>query len=111
MVQDDVAAVAVHAEEQGAAFLPLEALRAGRGQPGGAVVAGLRVGGVRPAGRVPAVVFDPVRDRVAVLGRPIAGVAEPSPDLGDELPSLPRVARGEAAPGGRADDAGEVDGL
>src|SRR5215813_11697378 len=98
VVQDDVAAVAVHAEEQGAALLPLEALRAGRGQPGGAVAAGLGVGGGGPAGRVPAVAFDPGRDRVA--GWVVAGLAGPPTDLGDELPSLPRVARGEAAPGG-----------
>jgi len=34
VVQDDVAAVPVPVEEQGAAFLPLKALLAGRGQLG-----------------------------------------------------------------------------
>ncbi len=52
MVQDDVAAVAVQAEEQGAAFLPLEALLAGRGQPGRAVVAVTRGGGRHSAVRI-----------------------------------------------------------
>src|SRR5215813_6295788 len=103
--------MAVRPEEQGAAFLPLEALLADGGRAGRAVVAGLRVGGVGPAGRVPAVVFDPVRDRVAVAGWLVAGLAEPSADLADELLPLLGVARGKAAPSGCADDAGEVDGF
>src|SRR5262249_60485778 len=94
--------MAVRPEEQGAAFLPLEALLADGGRAGRAVVAGLRVGGVGPAGRVPAVVFDPVRDRVAAVGWLVAGMAELSADLADELLPVHGVACGEVAPSRRA---------
>src|SRR6266702_3819675 len=45
------ATTTVELEPQGAALVPLPALRAGRGRAGGAVSAGLREGGGRPAGR------------------------------------------------------------
>jgi hypothetical protein len=53
---------------QAAAVLPVEALPTGGREAGRAVGAGLREGGVRPAGRPPAVVFHPVRDRVIDVG-------------------------------------------
>ena len=83
---------------------------AARGRAG-SVSAGLRECGVRPAGRLAAVVFHPVRDRVAGVGGLVAGPAEPLPDRGDELLLLGGVAGGEAAPGGRGDEAGEADGF
>lgn len=100
VVQDDVAASPVVGEEHGAAFLPLQALLADRVRAEGTVVAGLRVGGGGLAGRLPAVVLDPVRDRVAGAGRLVAGVAEPPADLTYELLPLPGVACGQAAPSG-----------
>ena len=101
VVQDDAAAAAVELEPQSAAFVPLEALRACGSRPVRAVPvsAGLRERGVRPAGRLPAVVFHPVRDRVPAIGGLVAGPAEPLPDRGGELLLLGRVAGGEAAPG------------
>jgi hypothetical protein len=94
VVQDDAAAAAVELEPQGAVFVPLEALPAGGGRTGraGSVSAGLRERGVRPAGRLLAVVFHPVRDRVCGVGGPVAGPAEPLPDRGGELLLLGGVA-------------------
>jgi len=100
VVQDHVAAAAVEGEESGAAFLPLEDLLADGSRPGRAAVTGLRVGAIWLAGRLPAVVFDPVGDRIAVLRGLVAGAAEPPPGLGDELLPLPGVACGEGAPAG-----------
>src|SRR5262245_45333274 len=81
VVQDDATAAAVELEPQCAAFVPLQALPAGGGRSVRAVPvsAGLRECGVRPAGRVPAVVFHPVRDRVAGACGLVAGPAEPLP--------------------------------
>jgi len=77
--RNDTAATAVELKPHGAAFVPLEALPAGRGRagPAGSVSAGLRECGVRQAGRPPAVVFHPVRDRVPGVGGLVAGPAEP----------------------------------
>jgi hypothetical protein len=116
VLQDDAAAAAVELEPQVLRFVPLEALPAGRGRAGragraGSVAAGLREGGVRQAGRLPAVVFHPVRDRVAGVLRPVTGPAEPLPDLGGELLLLGEAAGGEAAPGGRGDETGQGDGF
>jgi len=95
-MQDDAAAAAVELEPQGAAFVPLEALPAGSSRPGraGSVSAGLRECGVRPAGRPPAVVFHPVRDRVAGAGGLVARPAEPLSDRGGELLLLGGVVGG-----------------
>ena len=79
VVQDDAAAAGVEPEPRGAAFVPLEASRAG------SVAASLREGSVRHAGRPPAVVCHPVRDRVCDVGGLVSGPAEPLPDRGDEL--------------------------
>jgi hypothetical protein len=52
-----------------------------------------------------------VRDRVAGAGGLVAGPAEPLPDRGGELLLLGGPAGGQAAPGGRGDEAGQADGF
>ena len=88
VVQDDAAAAAVELEPGGAAFVPLEALPAGRGRAAraGSVAAGLRECGVRQARRPPAVVCHPVRDRVCGARR---GARAPTPRSGRIRASAP----------------------
>src|SRR6478752_3439289 len=84
VVQDDVAAAAVHGEPVRPTLLPFEALRAGLGGSARSVLAGVREGRVGTAGWPPTVVFHPVRDRVAVLGWLVVRPAESPPDFIDE---------------------------
>jgi hypothetical protein len=98
VVQDGVAAAAVEGEVLGAALLPLEGLLADSCGARRAVVPGLGVGGAGLAGWLPAVVFNPVGDRVPGLRRLVVGVSQPPSDLGDDLLALAGVAGGEAAP-------------
>jgi hypothetical protein len=113
VVQDDAAAAEVKLEPQGAALVPLLALLA-RGGPVGRAVsvsAGLRECHMGPAGRPPAVVSHPMRDRVAGAGGLVAGPTDLLPDLGGELLLQRGVAGGEDAPCGPGDEGGEVDGF
>ena len=77
MVQDDAAAAAVALKPQGATFVPLEALpaRAGRTGTGRICIGGSAGMWCAAGGRLAAVVFYPVRDRVAGVGGLVAGPA------------------------------------
>ena len=76
MVQDDAAAAAVALKPQGATFVPLEALPARAWPHGDGLDLYRQVCGNVVCGRLggwPAVVFYPVRDRVAGVGGLVAG--------------------------------------
>jgi len=113
VVQDDAAGAAVAAEPEGCALVAVDAGGGdGFGQVAGAAVAGcLGEGGRWRARRSPAVLLDPVRDRVCVVAGLVVGVADARADRRGEPGQILVVAGGEFAPVGRGEDGGDRYGV
>jgi hypothetical protein len=107
VVEDDATAAAVAGEPGGDA----PAVFVGSGYGAAAVTAQRGVGGFGEAWWLPAVLVDPVRDRVLGDSWAVVGVAEAAADLVGEAPSFVRAAGGEAPPVQRPDRRGDLDGF
>jgi hypothetical protein len=98
VVEDDATAAAVASEPVCAAVVPVEAVLVGLGDGWVAEAGPGAVGGWRQAGWAPAVVVDPVGDRVLGDFGLVIGLAEAAADFGGEAALPVGVAGGESAP-------------
>lgn len=111
VVEDPAAAEAVAGEPAGAAPVPVDAVLVDLGDAGAAESALVAVGGSCRAGWAPAVVGDPVGDRVLRYFRSVVGLTQAPGDFCGEATLPVRVAGREAPPVQGADECGECDGF